>query len=346
MKERIKKLRRVLKRLNVDALLVSNPSNIFYLSGFAGDDSLFLLTHSDACLITDFRYREEANRLAQGFTIISEEGTLYEKASYAIKRHRVRDIGFESHHMTVMDKDMFCGMIKARFRAVPHIIEGLRCIKDTGEIEKIKKATGIAKQAFKTISKDIKKGIREKDIACKLDFNMQTLGAERPSFDTIVLSGANSSMPHGRPAKKRLVEGDPVMIDYGARVNGYNSDLTRMLFVGKISQYINIIYSIVRTAQKKAIDKIMPGIKISDIDRVARAYISDKGFGKYFGHALGHGIGIDVHEFPRISLKNHAKLKEGMVFSVEPGIYIPGKFGIRVEDMVLVTEKGHEVLTV
>jgi Xaa-Pro aminopeptidase len=136
------------------------------------------------------------------------------------------------------------------------------------------------------------------------------------------------------------------MIDYGARVNGYNSDLTRMLFVGKISQYINIIYSIVRTAQKKAIDKIMPGIKISDIDRVARAYISDKGFGKYFGHALGHGIGIDVHEFPRISLKNHAKLKEGMVFSVEPGIYIPGKFGIRVEDMVLVTEKGHEVLTV
>ena len=343
--QRIDKTRRALKHLNIDAFLVSNPSNIFYLSGFIGHDSLLVLTYCGIYIITDFRYKEETEKYAKGFIVISEKGTLYEKAAYIIKKDRIRSIGFESQYMTVRDKDIFTGMIKARFQATLNLVERLRTIKEAVEIERIRESADIAKQVFKMISKDLRPGKCEREIACKIDFYMRTFGADRSSFDTIVLSGENSSMPHGRPGARKIRLGDSVMIDFGAQLNGYSSDLTRMLFVGKISQYINILYSVVKSAQKKAIDEIRPGVKISEIDKIARSYISDKGFGKYFGHATGHGIGIDVHEFPRISLKNHTKLKEGMVFSVEPGIYIPGKIGVRVEDMILVTEKGCEVLT-
>ena len=345
MNERLKRLRRILKRLNIDALLVSNPSNIFYLTGFAGHDSLLVVSRSSAHIITDFRYEEEARMYKPGFTVVSEKGGLSEKAACIIKKDKIRRIGFESHFMTVDDKNVLTGMVKARFLATPNIIERLRIVKEAGEIKKIKEAACITKKTFKMISRDIAPGMSEKDIACKIDFYMRTLGADRNSFDTIALSGGNSSMPHGRPGDRKIRSGDLVMVDFGTRLNGYSSDLTRMLFVGKISQYINIIYSIVRTAQKKAIDAIRPGVKISEIDKTARSYISDKGFGEYFGHATGHGIGIDVHEFPRINSKNHTKLREGMVFSVEPGIYIPGKLGVRIEDMILVTETGCEVLT-
>jgi Xaa-Pro aminopeptidase len=345
MNERIVKLRRVLKRLNADSLIVSNPSNIFYLSGFAGNDSLLFVTHSLAYIITDFRYKEEAQICAGEFSVIHEKGSLYEKAAYIIKKDNLRSIGFEAHYMTVRDKDNLACLSKARFMPTEYIIEKLRMIKEAREIDKIRASAFITRKTFKMISKDIKPGIYEKDIAYKIDFYIRTFGADRPSFDTIVLSGACSSMPHGKPAKRKIGSCDSVMIDFGARLNGYSSDLTRMVFVGKISQYLNIIYSIVKTAQKKAIDRIRPGIKISEIDKTARSYIDGKGFGKYFGHATGHGIGIDVHEFPSINFKNNDKLKAGMVFSVEPGIYIPGKLGIRMEDMVVVTEKGCEVLT-
>ena len=345
MNERIKKLRGRLKRLNIDALIVSRASNIFYLSGFPGDDSLLFITPSTSYIITDFRYREEAQLHAEGFSLISEKGGLYEKAAHVIKNENLHKIGFESHHMTVKDKEALSKTVKASFAATPYIIEKLRMIKEAQEIDKIRAAASITKKVFHVISKEIVPGIYEKDIACKIDFYMKAFGADCASFDTIALSGAASSMPHGRPSKRKVLPGDPVMVDFGARLNGYSSDLTRMAFVGKISQYINIIYSVVKTAQKKAIDKIKPGIKISEIDKAARSYITDKGFGKYFGHATGHGIGIDVHEFPQISPKNHGKIKAGMVFSVEPGIYIAGKFGVRVEDMILVTEKGPKVLT-
>jgi Xaa-Pro aminopeptidase len=345
MNERIVKLRRVLKRLKIDSFLVSNPSNIFYLSGFTGNDSLLLLTDSSAHIITDFRYAEEAQASSEGFSIISEQKGLIKKAAFAIKKEHVRRVGFEPYHMTVMEKSVLSGMVKAKFLATEYLVEKLRMVKDAGEIEKIKKAAGIAKKTLKILPKYIKPGVSEKSIADKIDFYQRSLGADKPSFDIIALSGENCSMPHGRPGLRKVKPKDAVLVDFGARVNGYTSDLTRMFFVGKMAQYINIIYSIVSTAQKKAIDKIRPGIRISEIDKAARSYISDKGFGRYFGHATGHGIGIDVHEFPRINLKNKTRLKDGMVFSVEPGIYIPGKLGVRVEDMVLVTQKGCEVIT-
>jgi Xaa-Pro aminopeptidase len=345
MNERIDKASCALKRLRMEAFLVSNPSNIFYLSGFSGHDSLLLITRSGVYIITDFRYEEEAQACANGFIVISDKAGLYEKAARIIKKDGIRGIGFEAHHMTVRDKGLLSSTIKAKLAATSGIIEKLRMIKEEQEIEKIKESAGIIKRVFKQISKDVKPGTSEKGIASRVDFLAGNLGSDKPSFNTIVLSGKRTSMPHGRPSGRSIMKGDTVMIDSGAQLNGYSSDLTRMLFMGRISKYINILYSIVKTAQQEAIAKIKPGIKASEIDRAARSYIYDKGFGKYFGHSTGHGIGIDVHEFPSISSKNHTKLKAGMVFSVEPGIYIPGKIGVRMEDMVVVTKNGCEVIT-
>jgi Xaa-Pro aminopeptidase len=345
MNSRIDKVKRVMARLNLDALLVSMPSNIFYLSGFPGHDSLLLVTKHSNHLITDFRYEEQARMLGEDFRVSSDTGGLFQKTADIVKSAKIKRIGYESHHITVRCRDILCNTVKADCSPTFNIIEKLREVKDIAEIGKIKSSVKITRQVLGLITKHIRPGVKENSIACRIDQLSRSLGAEAAAFDTIVLSGANSSMPHGRPGNKQIRPGESVVVDFGCRVNGYSSDLTRTFFMGKICKYINIIYSIVRSAQNKAIDKIMPGAVISDIDKAARSYISDKGFGKYFGHATGHGIGLDVHELPSISSKNHAKLKEGMVFSVEPGIYIPGEFGIRIEDMVVVKDKGCEVIT-
>ncbi|MFA5069288.1 MAG: Xaa-Pro peptidase family protein [Candidatus Omnitrophota bacterium] len=345
MISRLDRVRRALKRSGLGALLVSNPANIFYLSGFEGRDSLLVLTLSDCCIITDFRYEEEARSAAGGFEIISGGSCIHEKFAHIIKKSRARKVGFEPHHMTVRDSELFEGACHLKLLKSSYLIERLRMIKDACEIRAIKGPARVAKEALKFISKDIVPGRNERQTAGRVNYHLANLGAEKPSFDTIVLSGPNTSMPHGRPSKRVFEDPDLVMVDFGARIGGYSSDLTRMFFVGKISKSANTIYNIVRTAQLKAIEKIRPGARISDIDKAARSYISDKGFEKYFGHATGHGIGIDIHELPRICSKNNSRLRPGMVFSVEPGIYLPGKFGVRIEDTVLVTDNGYEVLT-
>ncbi|NQT95730.1 MAG: aminopeptidase P family protein, partial [Candidatus Omnitrophica bacterium] len=247
---------------------------------------------------------------------------------------------------TVGEADIISGSIKKKLYSTFGLIGKLRAIKDQQEVGLIKKAAAIAKKAYKSIKRELKEGKRETDIAGKIDFLVKKLGADRPSFETIVASGANASMPHAKPTAKRIKNSEAIIVDFGARLKGYNSDLTRTSFVGKIDKHFKLIYSIISIAQSKAINKIRPGVKISEIDKAARSYIVKKGFGKYFTHALGHCIGIDVHELPSINSKNHSVLKEGMVFSVEPGIYIPGSGGVRIEDMILVTAKGHEVLTI
>jgi Xaa-Pro aminopeptidase len=194
-------------------------------------------------------------------------------------------------------------------------------------------------------AKEIKGGVSEKELAARIDFLLMRNGADRPAFETIAASGPNASMPHARPTSKKIRVSEPLILDFGARFNGYNSDLTRTYFVGKISVYFRLIYNIVRTAQAKAIEKVKPGTKISQVDLAARSYITEKGFGKYFGHGTGHSIGLEVHELPSINSKNHHLLKEGMVFTVEPAIYIPGWGGVRTEDVVVVTSKGYKVLT-
>jgi Xaa-Pro aminopeptidase len=345
MISRIEKTRRALARLKLDALLVSKPSNIFYLSNFSGHDSLLLITKSLNYIITDFRYEEQARAAGGNFIVAAQPGSLFKKAADIINNSGILRAGFESHYITVKEKDALSSKIVTGISPVSNIIEKIREKKESDEISSIKASAEIIKRVFKLVKKDIKKGVTEKEIAARIDCLIRVLGAESPAFNTIVLAGENSSMPHGTPSDKCIKSGQPIVLDFGARLNGYSSDLTRTIFVGKICKYVNTIYNIVESAQKKAIEKIKPGIEIAEIDKVARSFIHNKGFGKYFGHATGHGIGLDVHELPGINSKNHAKLKEAMVFSVEPGIYIPGRFGVRIEDMVVVTGNGCEVIT-
>lgn len=339
------KVRRGLKRLKIEALLVSNPSNIFYLSGFYGQDSILLVTPDENYIITDFRFEQEAKKHALGFEIILGPGNLYQKTARLIKRLSLKRLGFESGHLTVEREDSLTSLIAGKLLPVSGLIENLRVIKYPDEIEAIKTSACITKKVLKRIIKEVKNGRTEKDIAAKIDFLLKKEGADSSSFDTIVASGENASMPHARPQKRRIRSGDVVVLDFGARCDGYSSDLTRTLFVGRISPYLYIAYSIVAAAQKRAISRIKPGVKISEIDGAARDYITEKGFGNYFGHATGHSVGIDVHELPSINSKNRTMLKAGMVFTVEPGIYMSGIGGVRIEDMVLVTKNGYEILT-
>jgi len=343
--DRMDRVRRKLKRLKIEALLVSNPSNIFYLSGFYGHDSVLLVTPDGNYIITDFRFEQEAKKHALGFEIITGTGNLYQKIARLIKRLSVKRLGFESRHLTVDAAGLLTGSIAGKLLPVSGFIENLRVIKCPDEIEAIKTSARITKKVLKRIIKELKNSRTEKDIAAKIDYLLKREGADSPSFDTIVASGENASMPHARPQRRRIRSGDAVVLDFGAKCNGYSSDLTRTLFVGKISPYLYLVYKVVVAAQKRAISRIRPGVRISAIDGAARDYITKKGFGKYFGHATGHCVGIDVHESPSINSKNHTMLKEGMVFTIEPGIYMPGIGGVRVEDMVLVKREGYEVLT-
>jgi len=341
MKSRLQRLKTSLRRFSLDAIIVSNPSNIFYLSGFRGHDSYCLITPSSSFIITDFRYAQEAMRDAIGFDIIIGGGSLISKTAKLIKARSIRRVGFESAYMSFREAEYLARAISKKLIPVSGLLEKQRIVKDESEIASIIRAAKIAKNALKKTVKEIKKGEIENIIAARLDFFLKTQGAESSAFDTIVASGPNSSMPHARASRSRIPQSQPIIIDCGARFAGYNSDLTRTHFVGKIYERFKLIYNIVASAQAKAIDAVRPSRKISDIDKAARDYICKKGFDRYFGHATGHGIGIDVHEGPAISSKNHALAREGMVFTIEPGIYIPGSGGVRIEDMVLVTKTAY-----
>ncbi len=343
--DRINKVRSLLSRFKLDALIVSDPSNIFYLTGLGIHDSALIITREKRYIVTDFRYKEEAERIAKGICVISKPGALHKKTARLIRESSFGRVGFEPAHLTVAAEHALKKSGRIKLLPVPGFFEKLRCRKYPDEIEAIRASAKIVKEVLKSIVKEVRINRTEKSIALKIDTLLKKQGADSMAFDTIVASGANASMPHAKPSTRKIKKGEPVILDFGARVNGYTSDLTRTIFVGKITKHFNIIYSIVKQAQKRAIAKVRPGVKISEVDSAARDYIASKGFGKYFGHATGHCLGIDVHESPGINSKNHTKLKTGMVFTIEPGIYIPGKGGVRIEDMVLVTNKGREVLT-
>jgi Xaa-Pro aminopeptidase len=225
------------------------------------------------------------------------------------------------------------------------LVESFRQIKSKNELSKIKKAIEITKLAFQYAKTIIRVGVRENELACLLESFIKERGADSFSFDIIVASGQNTSYPHYKTSKKRLKKGEVLLIDMGVNYLGYKSDLTRIFFLDKITPVIRRIYNIVLMAQERAIKNIKPGVPISEIDRTARQFITRQGFGRYFGHSLGHGIGLEVHEDPHISFKNNNLLTENMIFTVEPAIYLPGRLGIRIEDMVLVTPNGAEILS-
>ena len=344
-KQRVKKLRVELKKRGLSSLLVTNETNVRYLSGFRGGDSLVIVTPDSQFFLTDSRYTEEAGDSVRGFTIVEVTTSTYDCIAEIVKKNRIKRIGFDSMNLPYEVARRLAGYIRpAKLVPTKNIIENLRAVKDLKEIEAIKRSVNVTRDVLKKVTGKIHPGISERFISDAIECEFIKRGA-RIAFETITACGRNCSKPHAHATKEKIACNDVVMLDIGCRLDLYNSDMTRMIFIGRVMDKIKEIYGIVRAAQSTAIEKIRPGVKISEIDLAGRGYIARKGYGKFFGHSLGHGIGMDVHEEPSISKRNDNILKSGMVFTVEPAIYLPKLGGVRVEDMVLVTDKGCEVLT-
>jgi Xaa-Pro aminopeptidase len=346
--ERLSALKRVLKARGVSAFLVTDPFNIFYLSGFRAENACLLITTSSRnFVITDFRFREEAGEVNNFSTALIKTSTK-ELLLEILRGEDIKKVAFESDSFSYARALAFRNALKrgqVAFLPLSGVVEDMRMRKDAGEIKQIKTAVGIAKRAFASFERRLKPGKTEKELKLELERSIVDLGGEKEAFDIIVASGPRSSRPHAEPSSRTIRKNESVLVDFGVRWGSYNCDLTRMVFLGKIQKLLYKIYNICGEAQARAIKTVRPGITAAEIDRAARDYIDSKGFGKAFGHSLGHGIGLSVHELPRISAKSKTVLTPGMVITIEPGIYIEGVGGVRIEDMVHVTGKGCEVLT-
>ncbi|ADL08080.1 M24 family metallopeptidase [Thermosediminibacter oceani] len=339
--ERISKLRRNLSEKDLDGILVSKPENIFYISGFDGEGFL-VVTRERALLFTDFRYIEQAKKECPDFEVVEFESVSpFKKCADEIKSIGLKNLAFEGHYLTVK----FYEELKSFLDGVEVIktdglIEELRTIKDEVELEIIKKAQEITDKAFEHILDYIRPGVTESELALEIEYFMKKNGAEGVAFPTIVASGPRSSLPHGTPTSRKIQPGDFITFDFGAKVKHYCSDMTRTVVMGKPNKDQLEIYSIVLEAQKRALEYIKSSVSGKDVDKVARDFIAEKGFGRNFGHALGHGVGLEIHEAPRLSKLGETSLLPGMVVTVEPGIYVKNFGGVRIEDLVIITEDG------
>ena len=331
-----------------EAVLICSEVNRLYFTGFPSSDGYLLITKNDAVLFTDSRYIEAAQASVKDCRAVLLTRISTEIKEY-IKENEISKIYTERNNITVAMADF----LKAAFlpcrvtfsKKLEALITKTREIKENDEIECIKKAQAIAEEAFNHILTFIKPGVTEKQIALELDFYMLSHGAEAVSFETIAVSGAKSSMPHGVPDENVVKNGDFITMDFGAVYKGYHSDMTRTVAVGNVSDEQRKIYDIVLEAQQNALSVLKKGLSCADADKAARRIIEDAGYGEYFGHGTGHGVGIEIHEEPSLSPRSKQILKMGNVVTVEPGIYIPGKYGVRIEDMALITKDGFENLT-
>jgi len=347
----LKRLQSRFRRLGVDGLLVTNVHNVRYLSGFKGDDSALLVSSRSgdgaSWLITDSRYTEQAGHETTGVTVVTRKrASLMRAAGRLASRAGLGRLGFEADALTVKaHAELTRWTGKADLVPTEGEVGRLRTTKSRTEVAAIQRAIDLAERAFAEVRSLVRPGVTERQLAAALEHAMQRHGAEGPAFPTIVAAGERASLPHARPTERKISPGDGVLFDWGARVDFYNSDLTRMAFVGTLPRLLKGLYSLALRAQARALRRIRPGIAAGEVDRAARDCIREKRRGKYFGHALGHGVGLEVHEAPTVRSGAEAELRPGMVFTVEPGIYVPGKAGVRIEDMVLVTRSGCRVLT-
>lgn len=329
---------------NVDGALIVSPESRRYFTGFNASDGFLFITKSGSVFLTDSRYIEAAKNKIICCEVEEQKGKLMDYA----KRFNCKVLAVEADRLTVTQlKNLRKALhgIKLTTVSTDKIIDSFRAVKNEAEIENICKAQRIAEAAFDHILGFIKVGVTEKEVALELDHYMLSHGADGLSFETIAISGANTSKPHGVPTDKKIEHGDFVTMDYGAVVNGYHSDMTRTVAVGAASDEQKKIYKIVFEAQLAVLRVLKNGVKCSDADKAARDVITEAGYGEYFRHSTGHGVGIEIHEKPFISPKSTATLRSGNVVTDEPGIYIPGKFGVRIEDMALITENGCKNLT-
>ena len=346
--ERFEKILKILDIYGLEGLLLNAEPNVSYACGFHAPDSYALITAAGITLITDFRYKADFQKKITGpIQLLEYKGTFFKTIARLLKEKSVKHAGFESRRLTFAECEALHKLAGKTSKFIPlkETVEPLREIKDAEEIKAIREAVKITLKALSFIEKILKPGMKELEAAAELERFIRMSGAEESAFKIIVASGPNSSYPHAEISSRRLKTGEPVVIDMGVAYNGYKCDLTRTFFLGKINPSVRKVESIVREAQHRAIRHIRPGIPIKEIDFIARNYIAQKGFAKFFGHSLGHGIGLEVHESPSINKRNTHRLKNGSVFTIEPGIYMAGEFGVRIEDMVLVTKEGAQVLS-
>ncbi|MDH3393924.1 MAG: Xaa-Pro peptidase family protein [Desulfobulbaceae bacterium] len=343
--QRRKKVVKLLSELNLDALIFCQPENIRYLCGFTGSDGVLLITPDHLVFLTDSRYTTQANAevAADRFVeyTIQIDGVAEQLLSLKVTR-----IGFEAN--------LAFGIVKGfqkhgdpdwQWFDLKDELLSLRLHKTADEIKAIASAADLNAAGLAEVTAMIRPGVREKDIALALEFALRRLGAEEKAFDIIVASGVRGAMPHGVASDKILAEGEMVTIDFGCRLRGYHSDETVTLALGEVSDELRTIFEAVLEAHDRALQAVAPGVALSELDRLARDHIKACGYGDYFGHGLGHGVGLEIHEAPTVSPRSAAIAEEGMVFTIEPGIYLPGLGGVRIEDIVLVTADGHQTLT-
>ena len=342
------KLRRALKKSGADAILVTNFTNVTYLTGFTGDDSFLLVRRDGDVILSDFRYITQLEEESPGLEthIRRHSVTMPETVATVVKKAKIGRPALEADSATWALLNQIEESCKsAEVTPTSGLVEALREIKDKHEIADIRASIRVAEKAFAALRATITPEKTELQVRNELEYQMRLLGAGEPGFPSIIATGPRAALPHAVPTSRRIDSADILLVDWGARVNLYRSDLTRVLVTGRISTKLERIYRVVLNAQRQAIDAIRPGVTGKEIDAVARDAIADAGFGKHFGHGLGHGIGLDIHELPRLAMTSTTVLKAGMVVTVEPGIYLPGWGGVRIEDDVLVTRDGHEVLT-
>lgn len=342
--ERITRIRERLKAEGVDVFLVSSPVNRRYLTGFTGSAGLVWISGTRQAILTDFRYLEQVKAECPGWELIHTESYI-ESLKILIAEDKVKTIGFEKEYVTVNQMDEWQEKLGVEFIGIKGWVEELRMIKTKDEVANIRKAAAIADEAFAKLLPTIRSGLTEREIALELEFLMRKAGASAMSFDPIVASGPRSALPHARPGERILSVGDFLVLDFGCKVNGYCSDMTRTLVIGEPEEKHLLIYDLVLEAQLRSLEAIAPGKTGVEIDTIARNIISEAGYGEYFGHGLGHSLGLEVHESPRLSKLDQTVLQPGMIVTVEPGVYLPDFGGVRIEDLVLVTEDGYEVLS-
>lgn len=341
---KLKRIRESMKEKEIDGLLILSDKNRRYITGFTGTSGAVLIMEESAKLVTDFRYVEQAEDQVNDFEIIEHQGPMSNEIAAQFQATGTKRIGFEKDHLTYGIYETFNDKIEGEMVPVSGIVEELRMIKTQDEISILKDAAKIADDAFDHILSFIKPGVKEIEVSNELEFFMRKQGATSSSFDIIVASGYRSALPHGVASEKEIESGELVTLDFGALYKGYCSDITRTVAVGEISEKQKEIYSTVLEAQKKGMDGLKAGLTGKEADALTRDVINEKGYGRYFGHSTGHGIGLDVHEGPGLSHRSDVELKPGMVVTVEPGVYVQGTGGCRIEDDTVITENGNEPL--
>jgi len=344
---RVKKLSRKISKDNINALLVSGTSNIFYLCGLEIDNCFLLISDSNKCFIfTDSRFENELSNLKYKFKVIIENSSIFKRIDQICQKEKIKKLAIEANSLNL---DSFNKLSKSldSVKILPksNIIQDLRLIKQPCEIEKIKKSISILSKLYKKIDDFIDKSLTEQELAYRLEYYLKSNFKACFSFDPIIASGKNSCYPHAKLSSNLILKSEYILVDIGVRFKGYSCDLTRIYVLSKMRPRQQKVYDLLLTHQKELLSLIKPGIELSEVDKFSRSRLSKAGFAKNIMHSVGHGIGIDVHENPRISFNNKHIAKPGMVLTIEPGLYFPDKWGMRIEDMVLVTDSGNQVLT-